>query len=170
MPRHRAQSLGPDAALHVLPTLWFRNTWSWEAGEPKPRVARVASAYPVARAEHQELGVFYLHAEPQASLLFCENETNTARTFGSEPATRFPKDGIGDHLLHGADTVNPGDEGTKVAAAVRLSVPPATAAVLVRLTREGPRRSPRPSTARANSSRGGGPRPTTSMTPSPRRR
>jgi hypothetical protein len=93
----------------------------------------------VARAEHQELGVFYLHAEPQADLLFCENETNTARTFGSEPATCFPKDGIGDHLLYGADTVNPAGEGTKVAAAVRLSVPAGgQAAVLVRLTREGP--------------------------------
>jgi hypothetical protein len=67
-----------DAALHVLPTLWFRNTWSWEAGGPKPRIARAASGYPVARAEHDELGVFYLHAEPQADLLFCENETNTA--------------------------------------------------------------------------------------------
>ena len=67
--------------------------------------------------------MFYLHAEPEADLLFCENETNTARVFGTEPATRFAKDGIGDHLLHGADTVNPGGEGTKVAAHVRLSVP-----------------------------------------------
>jgi hypothetical protein len=66
-----------------------------------------------------------------------------ARTFGSEPATRFPKDGIGDHLLHGADTVNPAGEGTKVAAAVRLSVPAGgQAAVLVRLTREGPETLP----------------------------
>jgi hypothetical protein len=121
------------AALHVLPTLWFRNTWSWEARGPKPRVSRVAAAHPVVRAEHEELGVFYLHAEPQTDLLFCENETNTARTFGTEPATRFPKDGIGDHLLHGADTVNPGGEGTKVAAAVRLSVPAGgQSAVLVR--------------------------------------
>ncbi len=128
-----------DAALHVLPTLWFRNTWSWKADGPKPRVTRAAAAYPVVRAEHHELGVLYLHAEPGADLLFCENETNTARVFGTEPATRFPKDGIGDHLLHGADTVNPGDEGTKVAARVRLSVPAGgQASVLVRLTREGP--------------------------------
>ena len=128
-----------DAALHVLPTLWFRNTWSWKAGGPKPRVTRVAAAYPVVRAEHHELGVLYLHAEPGADLLFCENETNTARVFGTEPTTRFAKDGIGDHLLHGADTVNPGDEGTKVAARVRLSVPAGgQASVLVRLTREGP--------------------------------
>ena len=128
-----------DAALHVLPTLWFRNTWSWGDGEPKPRLARVESEYPVVRAEHHKVGVFYLHAEPEAALLFCENETNMARVFGAEPATPFPKDGIGDHLLHGADTVNPDGEGTKVAAHVRLVVPAGgQAAVLVRLTREGP--------------------------------
>ena len=128
-----------DAALHVLPTLWFRNTWSWGTDEPKPRIARVESGAPAVRAEHHQLGVFYLHAEPGAALLFCENETNTARVFGAEPATRFPKDGIGDHLLHGADTVNPGGEGTKAAAHVRLAVPAGgQAAVLVRLTREGP--------------------------------
>src|SRR5262249_35853430 len=68
-----------DAALQVLPTLWFRNTWSWEDGEPRPRLAHVAAAHPVVRAEHHQLGVFYLHAEPGAALLFCENETNTAR-------------------------------------------------------------------------------------------
>ena len=67
--------------------------------------------------------MFYLYAEPEAALLFCENETNTARVFGTEPTTRFPKDGIGDHLLHGADTVNPDGEGTKAAAHVRLEVP-----------------------------------------------
>ena len=128
-----------DAGLHVLPTLWFRNTWSWEDDDPKPRLARVESADPVVRAEHHQLGVLYLYAEPEAALLFCENETNTARVFGAEPATRFPKDGIGDHLLHGARTVNPEGEGTKVAAQVRLLVPAGgQAAVLVRLTREGP--------------------------------
>ena len=112
-----------DAALHVLPTLWFRNTWSWGDGGPKPRLARVEAAHPVVRAEHHKVGVFYLHAEPDAALLFCENETNMARVFGAEPATPFAKDGIGDHLLHGADTVNPDDEGTKVAAHARLVVP-----------------------------------------------
>ena len=128
-----------DAGLYVLPTLWFRNTWSWGDGDPRPRLARAEAADPVVRAEHHQLGVFYLYAEPEATLLFCENETNTARVFGAEPATRFAKDGIGDHLLHGADTVNPDGEGTKVAARVRLAVPAGgQAAVRVRLTREGP--------------------------------
>ena len=128
-----------DAGLHVLPTLWFRNTWSWGDREPKPRLARVESAEHVVRAEHHQLGVFYLYAEPEAALLFCENETNAARIFGADPETRFPKDGIGNHVLYGADTVNPDGEGTKVAARVRLLVPAGgQAAVLVRLTREGP--------------------------------
>ena len=128
-----------DAVLHVLPTLWFRNTWSWRDGEPRPRLAHVTAAQPVVRAEHHELGVFYLYAEPGAALLFCENETNTVRVFGAEAATRFPKDGIGDHVLHGTDTVNPAGEGTKAAVRVRLEVPAGgQAAVTVRLTREAP--------------------------------
>ena len=128
-----------DSALHVLPTLWFRNTWSWRSSEPKPRIARVEAAYPVVRADHHKAGVFYLYAESDTALLFCENETNMARVFGAEPATRFPKDGIGDHLLHGADTVNPAGEGTKAAVHARLAVPAGGQAVmLVRLTRQGP--------------------------------
>jgi hypothetical protein len=128
-----------DAVLQVLPTLWFRNTWSWRDGEPRPRLAHVTAAQPVVRAEHHELGVFYLYAEPGAALLFCENETNTVRVFGAEAATRFPKDGIGDHVLHGTDTVNPAGEGTKAAVRVRLEVPAGgQAAVTVRLTREAP--------------------------------
>jgi hypothetical protein len=128
-----------DAALHVLPTLWFRNTWSWGTGEPRPQISRAEAAGPAVRAEHPQLGVLYLYAEPDATLLFCENETNTARIFGTAPVTRFAKDGIGDHLLHGADTVNPAGQGTKVAAQIRLVVPAGgQAATAVRLTREAP--------------------------------
>ncbi len=128
-----------DAALHVLPTLWFRNTWSWRPDEPKPRLARAEAGVPAVRAEHPKAGTFYLYAEPDADLLFCENETNMPRVFGAEATTPFPKDGIGDHVLHGADTVNPAGEGTKVAAHTRLDVPAGGQAVmLVRLTREGP--------------------------------
>jgi hypothetical protein len=128
-----------EAVLHVLPTLWFRNTWSWGDDEPKPRLARVVSEDPVVRAEHPALGVFYLYAEPEAGLLFCENETNTARLFGGEPQTRFPKDGIGDHVVHGAGTVNPDSTGTKAAAHWKLRVPGGGQAVVrVRLTRAVP--------------------------------
>ena len=125
MPHHRAQPRPQDAALHVLPTLWFRNTWSWRAGRPQaPPGPASTAAHPVVRAEHHELGVFYLHAEPGADLLFCENETNTGAAVGRRAtATRYPKDGIADHVLHGTATVNPAGEGTKAAAHVRLVVP-----------------------------------------------
>ncbi len=72
------------------------------------------------RADHHHLGTRYLYAEPEATLLFCENETNAPRVFSAEPTTPYPKDGIGDHVIHGADTVNPRNEGTKAAAHVRL--------------------------------------------------
>ena len=80
-----------DAALHVLPTLWFRNTWSWRDGEPSPGWPASRSAQPVVRAEHHELGAFYLYAEPGAALLFCENETNAPRVSGAEAATPSPR-------------------------------------------------------------------------------
>jgi hypothetical protein len=127
-----------DARLHVLPTLWFRNTWSWGGDQPRPRLTR-AGAAPVIRAEHRDLGVYYLHAAADADLLFCENETSAARIWGAPTASGFPKDGIGDHLLSGAATVNPAGEGTKAAAHVALLVPGGgQTSVLVRLTREGP--------------------------------
>jgi len=131
---------GPDrAALHVLPTLWFRNTWSWSDGVPRPRISQVAGSRPVARAEHHRFGTFYLHADEDAALLFCENETNAPRIWGTEATTPFPKDGIGEHLVRGADSVNPAGEGTKVAAHVRLEVSAGgSVAVFVRLAREGP--------------------------------
>jgi hypothetical protein len=126
------------APLHVLPTLWFRNTWSWFGDEQKPRLARVAGSQPLIRAEHPSLGVFHLHAEAGAELLFCENETNAARIWGTDSTPPFAKDGIGEHLLRGAATVNPAAEGTKAAVHVRLEVPAGGAArVLVRLAREG---------------------------------
>ena len=75
------------------------------------------------KAEHDRAGHFYLYAEPTATLLFCENETNEPRISGAAATTNFPKDGIGDHLIRGADTVNPADEGTKVRSHLRLDVP-----------------------------------------------
>jgi len=134
-----------EAVLHVLPTLWFRNNWSWPEGGQKPRLARAESVYPAIRAEQNAHGVYHLYAGADADLLFCENETNVARVFGAEPTTPFPKDGINDHIVHAADTVNPDGEGTKAAAHVRLSVPGGgQAAVLVRLTRTGPQQLTEP--------------------------
>ena len=127
---------GPDAdTVHVLPTAWFRNTWSWDLGAPKPVMEAAGEAS--VSVEHPYLGALELLAGdgPDGSRpvpLFCENETNTARLFGAEPTTQYPKDGINDHVIHGAATVNPEGCGTKCAFWYQLDVP-AGATVELRL-------------------------------------
>ena len=82
---------------------------------------------------------------PGQALLFCENETNTARLFGTEPVTPYPKDGINDHVIHGAATVNPERRGTKCAFWYKLEVPPGgTVELRLRLRPAAPRRRRRP--------------------------
>ena len=118
---------GPeDDSIHVLPTAWFRNTWAWDVGEPKPSLSAAGEAS--VAVEHPIVGAMELigAAGPGGSapeLLFCDNETNTARLYGSHPVTSYPKDGINDHVLHGAPTVNPERTGTKCAFWYRLTVP-----------------------------------------------
>ena len=125
---------GPEAdTLHVLPTAWFRNTWSWDATEPG--VAMQASGDRSVTIDHPFLGALDLTAAaapdgtaPQ--LLFCENETNVARLYGANPVTRYPKDGINDHIVTGAGTVNPDRTGTKCAFWYQLTVLPGQTAEL----------------------------------------
>ena len=114
----RATNAGPDAdTLHVLPTAWFRNTWSWDVDAPKPRLG--AGPDGVVSIAHPFLGELELLGGVSSDgdvppLLFCENETNAPRLFGAPPATPFPKDGINDHVIHGAADRQPrpgGDEG-----------------------------------------------------------
>src|SRR5262245_60018251 len=94
--RVTAVNRGPAAAtLHLLPTLWFRNTWDWDVGEARPRLSApegLAGAVAIA-AEHPTLGQYRLVAEGAPDLLFVENETNNERVFGVPGRTRFPKDG-----------------------------------------------------------------------------
>ena len=130
---------GPAAAaLHVLPTLWFRNTWDWDAGAPRPRLSALPDTAGGAAitAEHPTLGRYRLVAEGAPDLLFVENETNIPRIFGGPAATRFPKDGINDFVVHGrADAVNPARVGTKAAAHYRLTLGPGESVTLrLRLT------------------------------------
>ena len=133
------------ATLHVLPTLWFRNTWSWGGNPVKPTLTRLDGASPTIKADHDELGVFYLYAEQGTELLFCENETNNPRVWSSEAATPHPKDGINDHIVHGAPTVNPAGEGTKASVHTIVTVAGGDhATVLVRLTRRSPESLPEP--------------------------
>ena len=113
---------GPDAAtLHVLPTSWFRNTWSWggsNAAEARPMLGAAAGGG--VTVSHPFCGEMELIAGPgpdgtPPTTLFCENETNLARLYGAAPVTPYPKDGINDHVISGAATVNPERTGTKCA-------------------------------------------------------
>jgi hypothetical protein len=143
--RVSASNRGPDAAeLHLLPTLWFRNTWSW--GQPH------AGARPMLRrgdargnghgsqviAEHPELGQYILACEAAPELLFTENETNVTRLYGAANPTPYVKDGINDAVVHGrAEAVNPGGVGTKAAAHYRFTIDPgATVTIRMRLTKD----------------------------------
>ncbi len=128
----RARNAGPDAAtLHVLPTLWFRNTWSWGRDDRRPSlVAKDGELV----ADHHSLGRMVLRGDGRPTTLLCENETNAARLWGVDGATPFPKDGIGDHIISGAPTVNGDGTGTKGALWYVLDVPAgATAEVRLRL-------------------------------------
>jgi len=116
-----------------LPTLWFRNTWSWDDRVPKPMLATMNAGPGItaAQATHHELGDWVLCADASTTLLFCENETNNERLFGVANASPYVKDAIDDYLVHGcADAVNPQQHGTKVAAHHVVAVAPQSSASL----------------------------------------
>ena len=134
---------GPDAApVHVLPTLWFRNIWTWWPETPKPSMRAVATkgGMAVIAASDAELGDYFLYCEGKPSLLFTENETNNQRLFGSPNVGPYVKDGINDFVVAGRqEAVNPRQEGTKAAAHYRLDVGPGqTAMVRLRLSKTAP--------------------------------
>jgi len=114
---------GPEAAqLHVLPTLWFRNTWTWEEGESKPILGQVRDG--TIHASHPKLGEYTLQCEGEPELLFTENETNNQRLWGQPNASAFVKDAFHEYVVRGnANAVNPGKSGTKAAAHYVLNVP-----------------------------------------------
>jgi len=137
--RVTAHNRGPDAAtLHLLPTLWFRNTWSWGDDTTRPMIAAAdgAQADTVARVTHDELGAWRLHAEGSARLLFCENDTNSERLFGTPNSSAYPKDAIHRFVVDGAvAAVNPAGTGTKAAAHHILEIPAgASATIRLRLS------------------------------------
>ncbi|MDN7024355.1 glucosidase [Methanoculleus sp. FWC-SCC1] len=119
---------GPEeASLHLLPTLWFRNTW-WQGGGGEKPLLKKAEGPPgtsVIAASHPVLGERYLSCEGEPPLLFTENETNTERLFGTPNASPFAKDGINDYIIEGqSDAVNPEGTGTKACAHYRLTLGP----------------------------------------------
>ena len=140
---------GPETArLHVLPTLWFRNTWSWgclhEGCEPKPWLGMAADGR--VRCEHSSLGRFFLEAEPEEkgpapSWLFTENETNSERLFGAKNASAYVKDAFHEAVVEGrTQAVNPARIGTKCAIHRVFSLGPGEERVWrLRLYAEGAR-------------------------------
>jgi len=114
---------GPEAAqIHVLPTLWFRNTWSWEEIESKP-VLRQAGESAI-NAVHPQLGSYTLQCDGVADLLFTENESNNQRLWGQRNTSPYVKDAFHEYIISGKkDAVSPTKTGTKGAAHYVLDVP-----------------------------------------------
>ena len=110
---------GPDAeTLHVLPTAWFRNTWSWDVDAPKPELAANGAGRRSGSATRSSASWSCWAARARAgrtpTLLFCDNETNDGRLYGVSSSPPYPKDGINDHVVAGAATVNPERRGHQV--------------------------------------------------------
>jgi hypothetical protein len=117
---------GPEpAALHVLPTIWFRNTWSWPGGDAeRPLLAKAPFAESTIVLDEPTYGRRWLHCGGEPALLFTENETNTERIFGQTGATGYVKDAFHRHLIEGRrEAVNPDRRGTKAAVCYALDVP-----------------------------------------------
>jgi hypothetical protein len=130
--RITAVNRGPEAAvLHLLPTLWFRNTWSWgcahEGCWPKPFIRRAEDG--TLQTHHVTLGKFRLAAEPLTDgtrpvFLFSDNETNAARLYGTVSATHYARDAFHDYVVSGRkEAVNPKGQGTKAAASYHSLIP-----------------------------------------------
>ena len=126
--RIQAVNRGPEPAkLTLLPTIWFRNTWSWGSDIRRPRLRRgePATDASVIETSHDYYGKRRLLCEGQPALLFTENETNTRRLYGDPDGARYVKDGFHNYVVHGEqDAVNPDQLGTKAAAHYRLRVAP----------------------------------------------
>ncbi len=128
------RNAGADTAtIEVLPTVWYRNRWSWDRSAVRPSIAYVAASPAgagsapspesasrvVLQAEAPGLGGWYLMGTGEP--LFCDNDTNLHRLYGV-PGPAYPKDGIADHVIHGAPTVNPDRTGTKASLRRRLTI------------------------------------------------
>jgi hypothetical protein len=134
---------GPEAAaLHLLPTLWFRNTWSWGRDPRRPRLLRGAPVRDasVVEVDHHTYGRRWLHCAGRPALLFTENETNIQRLYGAPNPSPYVKDAINEYIVHGVkEAVNPEGLGTKVAADYPLHVGPGeTVTVRLRFTDSAP--------------------------------
>src|SRR6266851_1175056 len=147
-----ATNRGPaEADLALLPTIWFRNTWSWGLDAYRPALRAIQQlSIPkeydrpgsgVIEVEHKAHGKCWLLCEGEPELLFTENETNAKKLFAGENRTSYVKDGINDYVVHGnRDAVNSGRTGTKASALYRLRLAPGASATLrLRLTNQEPK-------------------------------
>src|SRR5438477_1628745 len=143
---------GPvEAELALIPTVWFRNTWSWGHDDYRPQARaseslgfkheRGTPGSTAIELAHKAYGKRWLLCEGEPELLFTENETNAKKLFGSENRTPYVKDGINDYVVHGnRDAVNPEKAGTKAAALYNLRIAPgASVTVRLRLTDQEPK-------------------------------
>ena len=123
------------SAIHLLPTLWFRNTWSWGRDERRPSLRAHGSS--TIEASHHSLGEYRLECEDADELLFTENETNTQRLWSAPNRSAFVKDSINDAVVDGRKgAVNPDRSGTKAAAHYRFEIPAGESRTIrLRLTR-----------------------------------
>jgi hypothetical protein len=123
---------GPDTVtIHVLPTIWFRNTWSWKAGGPRPNMRRLTGPAATIQLKEDQYGDRYIAFEGSPGILFTENDTNSRRLYGVDNTSHHVKDGINDYIVHGiADAVNPSALGTKASAHYLLAIPPGETAMI----------------------------------------
>ncbi len=148
--RIAATNRGPDSApLHLLPTLWYRNTWSWGRDDRRPEIRAMprqsssasgstARGGKLVQTSHHALGDYFLVCQGNPELLFTENESNSERIWGISNRTPYVKDGINKAVVDGHQgTVNPDSCGTKVAVHYVFEIAPgATETVLLRLSNE----------------------------------
>ncbi len=135
--RITAHNRGPEpASLNVLPTVWFRNTWSWGRGSPKPSLKRCGMTEAVIELSEPEYGKRWMVFEANPQLLFTENETNMKRLFNYDNGATYTKDGINDFVVDGKqDAVNPSQSGTKASAHYELDIPSGgSVTIKIRLT------------------------------------
>jgi hypothetical protein len=122
--RVTAENRGPEAAaLHLLPHVWFRNTWSWKSGTTKPAL-RMVNPFTI-EASHADLGTYYLYADgDRVATLFCENESNPTRVWNDSSRSGYWKDAFHERVVAGRqEAVNPAQQGTKAAVWYSLEVP-----------------------------------------------
>jgi hypothetical protein len=140
--RITAHNRGPDdAEIHVLPHVWFRNTWSWSNDGARPSLALDGES--AVRLDHPQLGKWRMDFERPRDIYFCENETNSERLWGVTSATPYPKDAIQSRVIDGnGDAVNPARAGTKAAAHYKFTVSAGSSATVRARLRRPDRLSP----------------------------